>query len=165
MRSPWATMLSGRAPTEGLRGKQQKIPVLRTWLGGSAGSGKSTTLKAVVQHARLLFQERDVRATIELTAYTGVAAFNIGFGAKTACSCFKVFPNAPFYNELEGEAFRKLEEQWRHVVSADCPSILVHVVSVRGSGDSEFAQPGLEHLSSSGMLRSGSSTPIVTVTK
>ena len=48
----------------------------------------------VVQHLRLLFQRAGVAATVELTAYTGVAAFNIGFGAKTACSSFRVFPNA-----------------------------------------------------------------------
>ena len=75
-------------------GKQQRLPKLRTWLGGSAGSGKSTTLKTVVQHMRLLFQRAGVDATVELTAYTGVAAFNIGFGAKTAGSSFRVFPNA-----------------------------------------------------------------------
>ena len=41
---------------------------------------------------------------------------NIDFGAKTACSSFHVFPNAAWKNELEGEAFRKLERQWRTVV-------------------------------------------------
>ena len=56
-------------------GKWTKPPQLRTWLCGSAGSGKSTTLKAVVQHVRLLFQTENVDATVELTAYTGVAAF------------------------------------------------------------------------------------------
>ena len=97
-------------------GKQQRLPKLRAWLGGSAGSGKSTTLKTVVQHMRLLFQRAGVDATVELTAYTGVAAFNIGFGAKTACSSFRVFPNAAWKNELSGDAFRQLEEQWRNVV-------------------------------------------------
>ena len=29
-------------------------------------------------------------ATVELTAYTGVAAFNIGFGARTCCSSFVI---------------------------------------------------------------------------
>ena len=97
-------------------GKRQQLPKLRLWLGGSAGSGKSTTLKTVVQHMRLLFQRAGVDATVELTAYTGVAAFNIGFGAKTACSSFRVFPNAAWKNELSGDAFRQLEEQWRNVV-------------------------------------------------
>ena len=55
-------------------------------------------------------------ATIELTAYTGVAAFNIGFGAKTACSSFSIFPNAAWKNELEGERCRRLEQQWGSVV-------------------------------------------------
>ena len=65
---------------------------------------------------RLLFQREGVDATIELTAYTGVAAFNIGFGARTACSSFQIFPKAAWKNELTGQSFRKLEEQWRSVV-------------------------------------------------
>ena len=55
-------------------------------------------------------------ATVALTAYTGVAAFNIGFGARTACAAFHLFPNAPWRVELQGEAFRKLESQWGNVV-------------------------------------------------
>ena len=89
---------------------------LRTWLCGSAGSGKSTTLKTVVQHVRLLFQEQGVDASVELTAYTGVAAFNIGFGAKTACSSFGIAGNGSWQKELKGEKARRLEEQWRSVV-------------------------------------------------
>ena len=92
-------------------GKNHPIPILRTWLGGSAGSGKSTTLKTIVQHVRLLFQRNEVDATVELTAYTGVAAFNIGFGAKTACSSFRIFPKAAWKNELTGDAFKKLEDK------------------------------------------------------
>ena len=91
-------------------------PKLQTWLCGSAGSGKSTTLKTVVQHARLRFQQENVPATIALTAYTGVAAFNIGFGARTSCSAFQIFPNAVWKSELVGEACRKLEQQWADVV-------------------------------------------------
>ena len=34
-------------------GQHRPVPKLRTWLGGSAGSGKSTTLKTCVQHLRL----------------------------------------------------------------------------------------------------------------
>ena len=89
---------------------------LRTWLCGSAGSGKSTTLKTVVQHVRLHFQEQGVDASVELTAYTGVAAFNIGFGAKTACSSFGIAGNGSWQKELKGEKARRLEEQWRSVV-------------------------------------------------
>ena len=81
------------------KGKSQKlkpVPLLRTYLGGSAGSGKSTTLRTVLQHLRLLFQKEGVSATVELIANTGVAAFNIGFGAKTACSAFNFFPMRNF---------------------------------------------------------------------
>jgi hypothetical protein len=101
------------------KGKKQefkRVPLLRICLGGSAGSGKSTTLRTVLQHLRLLFQKENVQATVELTAYTGVAAFNIGFGAKTACSAFNIFPNAKFQKELKGDKFRVLEKQWENVV-------------------------------------------------
>ena len=77
---------------------------------------RSTTLRTVLQHLRLLFQKEGVEAAVELTAYTGVAAFNIGFGAKTACSAFRIFPNAAFKKELKGEQFRALEKQWAKVV-------------------------------------------------
>jgi len=97
-------------------GKPLKLPVLRTWLGGSAGSGKSTTLRTIVQHLRLMFAKANIGATVELTAYTGVAAFNIGLGAKTCCSSFQVFPGAVWQHELQGEAFRRLEQQWKDVV-------------------------------------------------
>ena len=93
-------------------GQYHPPPLLRAWLGGSAGSGKSTTLKVVLQHARLLIQEAGVGATIQLTAYTGVAAFNIGFGAMTACSGFQIFPNAPWKAEMQGDAYRRLERTW-----------------------------------------------------
>ena len=97
-------------------GRPRPIPLLRCFLGGSAGSGKSTTLKTCVVHIRHLFKQEGVPAKIELTAYTGVAAFNIGFGARTACSAFQVFPNAAWKKELEGTALRKLEDTWHNVV-------------------------------------------------
>ena len=97
-------------------GRMRSVPKLRAWLGGSAGSGKSTTLKTCVAHVRLLFRQADIPATVALTAYTGVAAFNMSFGAKTACSTFQIFPNAPWKKELSGESLRKLEAQWSKVV-------------------------------------------------
>ena len=65
-------------------GKQRELPRLRSSLGGSAGSGKSTTLKTIVQHVRPKLQEEDIDAPVQLTAYTGVAALNLGCGATTA---------------------------------------------------------------------------------
>ncbi len=59
---------------------------------------------------------RGTPAKVELTAYTGVAAFNIGFGARTACSAFQVFPKAAWKTELEGASLRKLEDTWENVV-------------------------------------------------
>ena len=96
--------------------KMKSVPLLRSYLCGSAGSGKSTTLRTFLQHLRLLFQKEGVAATVELTAYTGVAAFNIGFGAKTACSAFRIYPSTSFKKELKGESLRGLEKQWANVV-------------------------------------------------
>ena len=96
-------------------GVPRNPPVLRTWLAGSAGSGKSTTIKTVVYYLRHLFKVSGVPARIELTAYTGVAAFNIGFGARTTCSSFQVFPNATWNAELKGKAAANLEAQWASV--------------------------------------------------
>jgi hypothetical protein len=96
-------------------GKWTKPPQLRTWLCGSAGSGKSTTLKAVVQHVRLLFQTENVDATVELTAYTGVAAFNIGFGAKTCCSSFGISGSGAWKNNSKAmlhDASRNNGARW-----------------------------------------------------
>ena len=39
-------------------GQHRSVPLLGSFLGGSAGSGKSTTLKTIVEHTRLLFQRR-----------------------------------------------------------------------------------------------------------
>ena len=97
-------------------GTCKRPPQLRTYLCGSAGSGKSTTLKTTVQHIRLLFQQEEVDATVELTAYTGVAAFNIGFGAKTCCSSFSISGSGAWKKELKGADARRLAQQWRSVV-------------------------------------------------
>ena len=104
----WADEVASTYRQVSATGKQLRPPTLRAWLGGSAGSGKSTTLRTVVQHMRLLFQRAGVDATVELTAFTGVAAFNIGFGAKTACSSFHIFPNATWKTNSRGMPFGDL---------------------------------------------------------
>ena len=70
----------------------------------------------LVEHVRAKLQEEDIDVSVQLTAYTGVAALNLGFGATTACSSFHIFPNAAWKNELQVETFRKLEQQWRSAV-------------------------------------------------
>ena len=107
----WAAAVADTYEAVRADGRHRRVPVLRSFLGGSAGSGKSTTLKTCVQHVRLMFMKRKVPAKVELTAYTGVAAFNIGFGARTACSAFQVFPNAAWKNELEGAALRSFDHR------------------------------------------------------
>jgi hypothetical protein len=111
----WAEKLVKVYKQVAKHGKKRPLPKLRSWLCGSAGSGKSRALRTIVQHVRLLFKKKAVDATIELTAYTGVAAFNIGFGAKTASTSFQLFPNAAWKQELDGKKLRRLEQQWENV--------------------------------------------------
>ena len=44
----WGAELCNRYQSMETDGKPRDVPLLRTWLCGSAGSGKSTTLKAIV---------------------------------------------------------------------------------------------------------------------
>ena len=53
----WANELVDVYKHNKATGSWKSPPKLRTWLCGSAGSGKSTTLKTAVQHIRLLFQQ------------------------------------------------------------------------------------------------------------
>jgi len=57
-----------------------------------------------------------VPAKVKLTVYTGDAAFDIGFGARTACSAVQVFPNVAWKIELDGAASRKLEDTWQDLL-------------------------------------------------
>ena len=58
----------------------------------------------------------DVDAAVELTAYTGIAAFNTGFGATTCCSSFSISGCGAWKKEVKGDAARRSEQQWRSVV-------------------------------------------------
>ena len=111
----WAGALADTYDATQKDGHFRKPPLLRIFLGGSAGSGKSTTLKTTAQPVRGLFRDRGTLADVVLTAYTDVAAFNIGFCARTACSAFQIFPNALWKKELKGKASRQLERTWRNV--------------------------------------------------
>ena len=44
----WARELVAVYKSVRATGRKERLPRLRAWLGGSAGSGKSTTLKAIV---------------------------------------------------------------------------------------------------------------------
>ena len=63
----WGTELVACYRKSSHDGEPRDLPLLRTWLCGSAGSGKSTTLKTIVQHPRSLFLESDVPAKVELS--------------------------------------------------------------------------------------------------
>ena len=112
----WAQELVDTYKWNKNNGDTKSPPRLRTWLCGSAGSGKTKTLRTIVQHVRLLFQQEHVDANVELTAYTGIAAFNIGFGAKTCCSSFNISGTGAWKKDVKGDAARRLEQQWRSVV-------------------------------------------------
>ena len=75
----WVTAVAGVYEAVRRDGERRPIPKIKLFLGGSAGSGKSTTLKTCVQHARRLFMKMKKTAKVELTAYTGVAAYVVRY--------------------------------------------------------------------------------------
>jgi hypothetical protein len=54
----WASKVADVYDKVRTDGRHRTVPLLRSFLGGSAGSGKSTTLKTIVQHTRLMFEKR-----------------------------------------------------------------------------------------------------------
>jgi len=112
----WAGKVAEVYDKVGSDGRHRPVPVMRSFLRGTADSRKSTTLRTTVQHVRLLFMKRDVPAKVELTTYTGAATINIGFGVHTACSAGHVFPNAAWKSEKDGVYLRKLEDTWQDVL-------------------------------------------------
>jgi hypothetical protein len=79
-------------------------PPVRMLLLGTAGTGKTVTVKCAVQAARLAFGEFD---SVLMAAHTGVAAANMGGGASTVNSLFKLGGD-DFTDDLEGDKLTEL---------------------------------------------------------
>ncbi len=83
-------------------------PELHAVLLGTAGTGKTTTLQAVLERLKQNGFDR-----VLVTAYTGVASSNVGGGAQTLHSLFqlhKVSPTSGELQSLEGKDLEKLSD-------------------------------------------------------
>ena len=79
-------------------------PPLRMLLLGTVGTGKTYTAKAGITEARLMLESRDSALTM---SFTGVAAANLGVGAKTIDSVLSYKPRGRF-----GTLDRRLPRQY-----------------------------------------------------
>jgi len=86
-------------------------PLLRMILLGTAGTGKTHTAKLTISKARRTFGSFHSVLTV---AYSGVAASNLGDGARTVDSIFHT-NTEDAANDLAGEALDKLVETLCHV--------------------------------------------------
>jgi DNA replication protein DnaC len=83
------------------------LPPLRLLVLGTAGTGKTFTLKCAVEAARMAWNSFE---SVLLTAHTGVAAVNMGGGAATINSIFKMGGNNADV-DLDGDKLEELVEQ------------------------------------------------------
>ena len=94
------------------------FPPLRLKLLGVAGTGKSRTIKTLVQEFNKKMEESDLpaneRGRIVMCAPTGVAAFNIGCGAASVHKTFHI-PVRGNFKDLTGDAQKELESAFENV--------------------------------------------------
>ena len=94
------------------------FPPLKMKLLGVAGTGKSRTIKTLVQEFDKEMQNSDLpedeRGTIIMCAPTGVAAFNIGCGAASVHKTFNI-PVKGDLKDLTGEKQKDLEKNFENV--------------------------------------------------
>jgi DNA replication protein DnaC len=83
------------------------LPPLRLLVLGTAGTGKTFTLKCAVEAARMAWNSFE---SVLLTAHTGVAAVNMGGGAATINSIFKMGGNNADV-DLDGDKLEELVEE------------------------------------------------------
>ena len=94
------------------------FPPLKIKLLGVAGTGKSRTIKTLVQEFNKVMLKSDlpesVHGKIKMCAPTGVAAFNIGCGAASVHKTFSI-PVRADLKDLTGEKQKQLEEDFKNV--------------------------------------------------
>ena len=93
------------------------FPPLKMKLLGVAGTGKSRTIKTIIQEFKRLIQlsglEEEDHGSIVLCAPTGVAAFNIGSGAASIHKTFNI-PVKGKFTDLTGDAQERLESDFKN---------------------------------------------------
>ena len=98
--------------------EQKAFPPLKAKLLGVAGTGKTRTIKTLIQEFCRIMQEStlsdDQKGRILIAAPTGVAAFNLGCGAATVHRSFSIKPNQKF-KDLTGDQQKELENTFEDV--------------------------------------------------
>jgi DNA replication protein DnaC len=116
------------------------VSPLRIVMLGTAGTGKTLTLKSACDEARLLFGNYD---SVLKVAHTGVAAANMGGGASTIDSAFKLAGD-DFSNDLDGERLSSLVEAFKHV-----KLVVIDEISTMSAVQFEMVHRRLEQVSKS----------------
>ena len=92
--------------------EKKPLPPLKMKLLGVAGTGKSRTIKTLIQEMQKKMEKSDLDPSdygkIVMCAPTGVAAFNIGCGAASIHKTFNI-PVRGKFQDLTGDAQEKLE--------------------------------------------------------
>ena len=98
--------------------ERKPFPPLKIKLLGVAGTGKSRTIKTLVQEFNKVMLKSDlpenVHGKIKMCAPTGVAAFNIGCGAASVHKTFSI-PVRADLKDLTGEKQKQLELDFENV--------------------------------------------------
>ena len=118
----WAQQNAGTAP-------------LRLLVLGTAGTGKTFTLKCTVEAARAIFKSFN---SVLMVAHTGVAAANMGGGATTINSVFK-FASNNMEEDLDGDRLNELVESL-----SKTRLIIVDEISTVGSAQLEMISKRLD---------------------
>ena len=126
-------------------------PELRMMLLGTAGTGKTHTAKLAIQKARQTFGSFHSVLTV---AFSGVAAANLGDGARTVDSIFHTNTDTAT-EDLTGEALDKAVELLKHV-----QFIVIDEISTLGAAQFEIICRRLEQVGKVvWRTRRGSSSP------
>ena len=98
--------------------EKKPFPPLKVKLLGVAGTGKSRTIKTLVQEFNKVMTQSDLpvneHGKIIMCAPTGVAAFNIGCGAASVHKTFDI-PVGSDFNDLTGDKATELELKFENV--------------------------------------------------
>ena len=113
---------------------------LRLLVLGTAGTGKTFTLKCAVEAARSIFKSFD---SVLMVAHTGVAAANMGGGAATINSVFK-FASNNMEEDLDGDRLNELVESL-----SKTRLIIIDEISTVGSAQLEMISRRLEQVAKS----------------
>ena len=100
-------ILLNRHHTDGI------VPI-RMLLLGTAGLGKTQTIRTIVTILRSEIERIRLKCRVEICAYAGVDAAIMGIGGKAIWSLFKINPRSKWRNLLVNCPLRDLERELSH---------------------------------------------------